>query len=52
MEGGVNGFLGMIVLNYSDWKIKMEDLVMVKDLYDPIERKKYPQGYYNLNGKS
>ena len=38
MEGGVSGFPGMIVLkslNYSDWKIKMEDLSTIKDLYNP-----------------
>ena len=40
MEGGVSGFLGMIVLNshnYANWKIKMEDLLIVKDLYEPID---------------
>mgnify|MGYP000117209794 CR=1 FL=1 len=48
MKGGVSGFLGMIVLNshnYSDWKIKMEDLLIVKDLYEVIDRKEYPQRY-------
>ena len=42
MEGGVSGFPGMIVLNsqnYADWKIKMEDLLIVKDLYEPIEQR-------------
>ena len=41
MEACVSGFLGMIVLNsqnYADWKIKMEDLLIVKDLYEPIDR--------------
>ena len=36
MEGGVSGFLGMIVLNshnYLDWKIKMEDLLIVKECW-------------------
>ena len=31
----------MIVLNsqnYADWKIKMEDLLIVKDLYEPVKR--------------
>ena len=47
MEGGVSGFPGMIVLNsqnYSDWKIKMEDLLIVKDLYEPIEKNDMPIG--------
>ena len=47
MEGGVSGFPGMIVLNshnYSDWKIKMEDLLIVKDLYQPIDRSHIPTG--------
>ena len=47
MEGNVNGFPGMIVLNsqnYSDWKIKMEDFLIVKDLYEPIEKEDIPSG--------
>ena len=47
MEGNVSGFPGMIVLNsqnYSDWKIKMEDLLIVKDLYEPIEKEERPNG--------
>ena len=35
----------MIVLNshnYSDWKIKMEDLLIDRDLYEPIDRKDIP----------
>ena len=47
MEGGVSGFPGMIVLNsqnYADWKIKMEDLLIVKDLYEPIDRAEIPKG--------
>ena len=34
---GVSSFPGMIVLNshnYSDWKIKMGDLLIVRDIYD------------------
>ena len=45
MEGSVNGFSGMIVLdsqNYSDWKIKMEDLLIVKNLYEPIDKSDIP----------
>ena len=45
MEGGVSGFLGMMVLNshnYADWKIKMEDLLIVKDLYEPVKREQTP----------
>ena len=38
MEGDVSGFLRMMVLNYVDWKFKMEDLLIVKDLYEPIDR--------------
>ena len=37
---GMGGFPRMIVLNshnYTDWKIKMEDLLIVKDLYEPIQ---------------
>ena len=47
MEGSVTGFPRMIVLNshnYSDWKIKMEDLLIVKDLYEPIEKEDIPRG--------
>ena len=47
MEGNVSGFPGMIVLNsqnYSDWKIKMEDLLIVKYLYEPIEKEDIPRG--------
>ena len=47
MEGNVSGFPGMIVLNsqnYSDRKIKMEDLLIVKDLYEPIEKEVIPNG--------
>ena len=45
MEGGVSGFPGMIVLNsqnYADWKIMMEDLLIVTDLYEPIDRAEIP----------
>ena len=37
MEGGVRDFLGMIVLNshnYADWKTKMKNILIVKDLYE------------------
>ena len=47
MEGAVSGFLGMIVLNsqnYADWKIKMEELLIVKDLYELIDRAEIPTG--------
>ena len=47
MEGGVNGFPGMMVLNshnYADWKIKMDDILIVKDLYDPIDKEEIPTG--------
>ena len=43
----MNGFLGMIVLdshNYYDWKIKMKDLLIVRDWYEPIYRKEVPNG--------
>ena len=43
----MSGFLGMIVLNsqnYVDWKIKMEDLLIVKDLYEPVDRADIPRG--------
>ena len=54
MEGGVSGFLGMIVLNsqnYVDWKIKMEDLLIVKDLYEPIDRAEIPRGVLESDWK-
>ena len=53
MKGGVSGFLGMIVLNsqnYADWKIKTENLLIVKDLYEPINRVDIPRGYCSRNG--
>ena len=52
MEGGVSGFPGMIALNsynYSDKKIKMEDILIVKDLYEPIDRSEIPRGHCSLN---
>ena len=44
MEGGVIGFPGIVLNshNYTDWKIKMEDLMIVKDLYEPIDRSEIP----------
>ena len=45
MEVGVSSFPGMMVLNshnYADWKIKMEDLLIVKYLYEPIDREEIP----------
>ena len=47
MEGSMTEFPGMIIMNshnYVDWKIKMEDLLIVKDLYEPIDRKDIPIG--------
>ena len=47
MEGGSSGQPGMMVLNaqnYADWKIKMEDLLIVRDLYEPIDRSEIPKG--------
>ena len=40
-------FPGMRVMNShnnSSWKIKMEDLLIVKDLYEPIDRETIPTG--------
>ena len=37
----------MMVLNshnYADWKIKMENILIVKDLYEPIDREEMPTG--------
>ena len=45
MEEGVSGFPSIIVLNshnYFDWKMKMEELLIVKDLYEPIDREEIP----------
>ena len=46
MEGGVSGFPGMVLNshNYTDWKIKMEDLLIIKDLYEPVDREQIPTG--------
>ena len=47
MEVSMSGFPRMIVLNshnYANWKIKMEDLLIVKDLYELIDRKDIPTG--------
>ena len=44
---GVSSFLGMMVLtsqNYTNWTIKMEHLLIVKDLCEPINRAKIPTG--------
>ena len=54
MEGGVNGFLGLMVLNshiYADFKIKTEDLLIVKDLYELIEREQIPMGVLEFECK-
>ena len=54
MEGGVSGFPGMMVLNsqnYADWKIKMEDLLIVKYLYKPIDREQIPTGLLEFDWK-
>ena len=45
MERGVSGFPRIMVLNshnYIDWKIKMEDLLIVKDLYEAVDREQLP----------
>ena len=55
MEGNVSSFLGMIVLNsqnYSDWKIKMEDLLIVKYLHEPIENEDMPRGVIESQWKT
>ena len=47
MEGGVSGFPGMMVLNSHNnagWKIKMEYLLIVKYLYEPVDREQIPTG--------
>ena len=44
----------MMVLNspnYSDWKIKMKDLLIVRDLYEPMDRKELPTGVLELEWK-
>ena len=55
MEGNVSGFPVMIVLNsqnYSNRKIKMEDLPIVKDLYEPIEKEDIPRGVIESEWKT
>ena len=45
----------MIVLNsqnYSNRKIKMEDLLIVKDLYEPIEKEDIPRGVIESEWKT
>ena len=47
MERGVSGFPRIMVLNshnYIDWKIKMEDLLIVKKLGVPVVREQIPIG--------
>ena len=54
MEGGVSGFPGRKVLNfhnYADEKIKMEELLIVKDRYEPIERAEIPTGVLESDWK-
>ena len=38
--------------NYSDWKIKMEDLLILRDLYDLIDRVDIPTGVRELEWKT
>ena len=55
MEGSISGFPGMIVLNshnYYDWKIKMQDLIIVRDLYEPIDRANIPTGVIESEWKN
>ena len=54
MEGGVSGFSGMIVLNSqnnADWKIKMEELLIGKDLYELVDRADIPMGVLESDWK-
>ena len=55
MEGSVSGFSRMIVLNshnYADWKSKMEDLLIVRDLYEAMDRKDIPTGVIESEWKT
>ena len=56
MEGSaLSGFPRMIVLkshNYAHWKIKMEDLLIVRDLNEPIDRKDIPMGVIEFEWKT
>ena len=41
------GMLGMVSLNatnYTTWKPRLEDILYVKDLYEPILREPIPSG--------
>ena len=54
MEGGVRNSRGMIVLNsqnYADWNIKMEDLLIMKDLYELIDRAQILTGVLEFEWK-
>mgnify|MGYP000468105421 FL=1 len=50
----MSGFPGMMVLNshnYAYWKIKMEDLLIVKDLYKPVDKEQIPTGVLEFDWK-
>ena len=45
----------MIVLNshnYSNWKIKIKDLLLVRNLYEPIDRANIPTRVIEYEGKT
>ena len=50
----MSGFLEMMVLNshnYADWKIKMEELLIIKDLYEPVDKEQIPTGVLEFEWK-
>ena len=49
------GMPGMVSLNatkYTTWKTRMEHILYVKDLYEPILRESIPLGVVAKDGKS
>ena len=41
---GMSGMVNLNATNYSTWKTRMEDILYVKDLYEPILNENVPTG--------
>ena len=54
MEGGMSDLPRMMFLkshNFLDWKIKMKDLLIIKDLYEPTNKEEIPMGVLECEWK-
>ena len=49
---GMPGMVSLNATNYTTWKTRMEHILYVKDLYEPILRESIPLGVVAKDGKS